>query len=260
MIKILFIGDIIGKYGRKICREALTELSRQLNPDFILANGENASHGYGISEKVYQELLEMGIDSLTTGNHVWDKKEIIKNMEKFSRLVRPANYPEGVPGKTFMVLEKNKIRMAVTNLLGRTFMPPMDCPFQAMDKLLPVLQKEAKIIIVDIHAEATSEKTAMGSYLDGKVSAVVGTHTHVMTADNRILPNGTAYITDIGMVGSQDSIIGMSKDQILKRFLTGMKDKFEPAEHGPTLFNAVLIEVDEKTGKATKIEKIIKTA
>ena len=259
-IKILFIGDIIGKYGRMVTEFFLPDLIKEHSPDLILANGENSAHGYGITEKVYKELLEMGIEAFTTGNHIWDKKELAKNIEKLPLLIRPANYPEGVPGKPFLILEKNGKKIAITNLLGRTFMPPMDCPFSAIEKLLPNLAKETNIIIVDIHAEATSEKCALGWFLDGKVSAVVGTHTHVMTADERILPQGTAYISDLGLVGGQNSIIGMNKDQILKRFLTQMPEKFEPTDKGPGILNAVLLSIDSKSGKANDITKIIKVA
>ncbi len=257
MKKILFIGDIIGKYGRQICRELLPDLREKLKPDFIIANGENSAHGYGITEKVYNGLMDMGIDAITMGNHMWDKREITKIMEKFPNMVRPANYPDGVPGKRFVIIERDGVKLAIANLNGRTFMPPIDCPFQVIDKLLPTIQKETNIILIDIHAEATSEKNAMGWYLDGRVSVVLGTHTHVMTTDEQVLPKGTAYITDVGMVGGSNSIIGMNKEQILKRFLTSMSAKFEPTDTGPKLFNAVLIEVDEKSGKASKITKII---
>ncbi len=257
MIKILFIGDIIGKYGRQIVKELLPDLKTKLKPNFIIANGENSAHGYGITEKVYNGLMDMGIDAITMGNHIWDKREITKIMEKFPHMVRPANYPDGVPGKRFVVIERDGVKLALANLNGRTFMPPIDCPFQVIDKLLPTIQKETNIILVDMHAEATSEKSAMGWYLDGRASVVLGTHTHVMTADERILPKGTAYISDVGMVGGSTSVIGMNKEQILKRFLTSMSAKFEPTDTGPKLFNAVLIEVDEKSGKASKIEKIL---
>ncbi|MDI6731460.1 MAG: TIGR00282 family metallophosphoesterase [Candidatus Margulisbacteria bacterium] len=257
-MKILFIGDIIGKYGRRIAEACIPSLSREYLPDIIIANGENSAHGYGITEKVYKELMDMGIDVITMGNHIWDKKEIAKSIEKFPNMLRPANYPDIVPGKTFIFFEKNGSKLAVTNLLGRTFLPPMDCPFQAIEKLLPIIKKETNLIIVDVHAEATSEKCALGWLLDGKVSAVIGTHTHVMTADERILPQGAAFITDVGMVGCMDSIIGMKKDQILRRFITQMHDKFEPAEGGPGLFNAVFLEIDPASGKATAIKRIAK--
>ncbi len=253
-MKILFIGDIIGKYGRKITGYFLPALKEEYSPDLIIANCENSAHGYGITEKIYKELLEMGIDVFTMGNHIWDKKELARNIEKLPNIICPANYP----GKRYLIIEKSGTKIAVTNLLGRTFMPPMDCPFQAIEKLLPTLRKETNIIIVDIHAEATSEKGALGWFLDGKVSAVAGTHTHVMTADERVLPQGTAFISDIGMVGSQDSIIGMNKDQILKRFITQMPEKFEPTEKGPGLFNAILLDIDDSTGKAKEIKRICK--
>lgn len=256
-MKILFIGDIIGKLGRKVCEEVLPRLKKEFKPDLIIANGENSAHGYGITQKVYDQLTEIGVEVITMGNHVWDKKELAANINKLPMLVRPANYPSGTPGQEFLVIEKGGQKVAVTNLSGRTFMPALDCPFRKMEELLPKMKKEAKLIIVDMHAEATSEKVAMGWFLDGKVSAVLGTHTHVMTADERVLPNGTAFISDIGMVGAQDSIIGMNKEQILKRFLTGMPERFEPTEAGPGLFNAVLIDI-APTGKAKKIEKIIK--
>ena len=254
-MKILFIGDIIGKLGRQVTKQVLPDLKKEFSPDIIIANGENSAHGYGITEKIYKKLMDLGVDAISMGNHIWDKKEIINNMDKYPQMVRPANYPAGTPGQDFVIIEKNGAQVALVNLVGRTFMPPIDCPFQAIDKLLPKLPKT---IIVDIHAEATSEKVAMGWHLDGKVSAVVGTHTHVMTADERILPQGTAYLSDIGMVGARDSIIGMDKEKILNKFITRIPDRFEPTETGPGIFNAVLIEVDPTSGKASKIERIIK--
>jgi len=230
-LNLLFIGDIIGKLGRKVCRQVLPELEKKLSPDLIIANGENSAHGYGITEKVYNELLEMGIEAITMGNHVWDKKELVKNIDKLPLVVRPANYPQGVPGKDHLIIEKSGVKIAIINLSGRTFMQALDCPFRAAEKLVPTLK--TNLIIVDMHAEATSEKCAMGWFLGGKVSAVIGTHTHVMTADERILPQGTAFISDIGMVGAYDSIIGMGKEQILKRFTTQMPEKFETTEKGP---------------------------
>ncbi|MFH1825792.1 MAG: TIGR00282 family metallophosphoesterase [bacterium] len=256
LFKILFIGDIIGKLGRKVCAEVLPGLKKELSPDLIVANGENSAHGYGITEKIYQELLALGIDALTMGNHIWDKKELLKDIDKYPMLVRPANYPAGVPGKDHLIIEKNGAKVALTNVSGRTFMNPLDCPFQAMEKLVPALLQQAKIVIVDIHAEATSEKCALGWFLDGKVSAVVGTHTHVQTADERILPVGTAYISDIGMVGARDSIIGMKKEPILKRFVTQIPERFEPTEEGPGIFNAVLISINPVSGMAKEIKRV----
>jgi len=255
-IKVLFIGDIIGKLGRTVSRQVLPELKKKLSPDLIIANGENSAHGYGITEKVYKELVEMGIEAVTMGNHVWDKKELAVGIDKLPLVVRPANYPPGVPGNDHLILQKDGAKIAVTNLSGRTFMQALDCPFQAIQKLLPKL--ETNLIIVDMHAEATSEKVAMGWFLDGQVSAVLGTHTHVMTADERILPKGTAFISDIGMVGAYDSIIGMNKEQILKRFTTQMPEKFEPTDKGTGLFNAVFLKIDAVSGRAKEIKRIVK--
>jgi metallophosphoesterase (TIGR00282 family) len=254
--EILFIGDIIGKLGRKVCRQVLPELKRKLSPDLIVVNGENSAHGYGITEKVYKELVEMGVEAITMGNHVWDKKELARDIDKLPLLTRPANYPPGVPGKDHIIIDKSGVKIAILNLSGRTFMQPLDCPFQAVQKLLPTLK--TNLVLVDMHAEATSEKCAMGWFLDGKVSAVIGTHTHVMTADERILPQGTAFISDIGMVGAYNSIIGMDKEQILKRFTTQMPERFEPTENGPGLFNAIFLKIDAVSGRAKEIKRIIK--
>jgi hypothetical protein len=256
-MNILFIGDIVGALGRTIVKEVLPDLVKKYAVELTLTNGENSAHGYGITEKIYNELLDTGIDAITMGNHMWDKKETARDIEKFPRLARPANYPKGVPGKDYLILEVAGFKVGILNLVGRTFMQCLDCPFQAAERLLPRIKEQTPIILVDMHAEATSEKCAMGFFLDGKVSAVIGTHTHVMTADERILENGTAFISDAGMVGAQDSVIGMNKEQILKRFLTQMPEKFEPTEAGRGLFNAVLIKIDPKTGKALEIKKII---
>lgn len=257
-MKIFFIGDIIGKLGRDICRQLIPEYISQYKPDIIIANGENSAHGYSITEKVYKEMLEMGIQIITMGNHIWEKKEYQKAPDKFPRLVRPANYPAGAPGSGHLIIDVRGVRIAVVNLLGRVFMQCMDCPFQTAEKLIPELKKTANVVIVDMHAEATSEKCALAHFLDGKVSAVLGTHTHVMTADERVLPGGTAFISDIGMAGAYESIIGMEKEQIIKRFLTQMPEKFQPTEKGRGLFNAVLLTVDPASGQASKIERIYK--
>lgn len=258
-LTVLFIGDIIGALGRRATRQLLPQLKEKYAPDLILANAENSAHGYGITEKIYRELLEMGVDALTMGNHVWDKKELGRDIENYTRLVRPANYPPGTPGNEYVIVEAAGVKVGILNLLGRTFMQCLDCPFKAAERLLPKIKESSQVIIVDMHAEATSEKCAMGFFLDGKATAVIGTHTHVMTADDRILPGGTAYISDAGMVGALDSIIGMDREQILKRFLTQMPEKFEPTEMGKAIFNAVLIKIDPKTGKAKEIKKIIET-
>lgn len=258
MIKVLFIGDIIGKLGRQVCRQVLPELKRELAPDLIIANGENSAHGYGITEIVYKELLAMGVEAITMGNHVWDKKELIQKgiIDKLPLVIRPANYPPGVPGQDHLIVEKNGAKIAITNLSGRTFMKSLDCPFQAIDKLLPSFK--TNVVIVDMHAEATSEKCALAWHLNGRVSAVLGTHTHVMTADERILPDGTAFISDIGMVGAYDSIIGMDKKAILQRFLTQIPEKFEPAESGAGLFNAVFLKIDSISGHTKEIKRVQK--
>ena len=256
LFKVLFIGDIIGKLGRTVCRQVLPDLKKELKPDLIIANGENSAHGYGITEKVYKELLEMGVEAVTMGNHVWDKKELVKNIDNLPLVVRPANYPAGVPGPDHLLIEKNGEKIGIINLSGRTFMQALDCPFQAVRKIIPELK--TNLVIVDIHAEATSEKCAMAWFLDGQVSAVLGTHTHVMTADDRILPQGTAFISDVGMVGAYNSIIGMNKEQILKRFTTQLPEKFEPTEKGPGLFNAVFLKIDAISGQAKEIKRISK--
>jgi len=255
-MNILFIGDIIGKLGRELCREFIPKLKKELAIDLVIANAENSAHGYSITEKVYKELLSYGIEAISMGNHIWDKKEMVKDIDKLPLMVRPANYPPGAPGQEHLIIEKNGVKIALINLSGRTFMPVMDCPFRKADQLLKEIQADIKI--VDIHAEATSEKVAMGWYLNGRVSAVLGTHTHVMTADERILPLGTAYLTDVGMCGAQDSIIGMEKEQILKRFLTAMPEKFQPVEKNPGLFNAVMLEINPIGGMAQAITRIIK--
>jgi len=254
--KVLFIGDIIGRLGRLVTELVLPELKQELKPDLIIANGENSAHGYGITEKVYKELLGMGIQAITMGNHVWDKRELIKDIDKLPLIVRPANYPPGAPGKDYLMIERSGVVIAIVNLSGRTFMPAIDCPFQTIDKLLPKIK--TNLVIVDMHAEATSEKCAMGWHLDGRVSAVVGTHTHVMTADERILPKGTAFISDIGMVGAYDSIIGMNKEQILKRFTSQLPERFEPTVSGTGLFNAVFMKLDAISGQAKEIKRIVK--
>ena len=258
MVNILFIGDIVGAYGRAIVKQLLADAKKEYKVDLTIANGENCAHGYSITEKIYVELLAMGVDAITMGNHTWEKKEVVTKISLFDKLARPANYPPGTPGNDHLILQSQGTNVGIINLLGRVFMQCMDCPFQAVEKLLLKVKEQAKIIVVDMHAEATSEKNAMGYFLDGKVSAVVGTHTHVMTADDRILPGGTAYISDIGMVGARDSIIGMNREQILKRFITQMPEKFSPAEEGPGLFNAVLLKLDPSTGRAIDIKRIVK--
>lgn len=256
-MKILFIGDIVGRSGRAIVRSLLPKLREELTPDVVIANGENSAAGVGITKKVYDELMNMGIDVITTGNHVWDRKEFLPDISSCPNLVRPANYPEGVPGKGFDVFSAKGVKYGVVNLLGRVFMSCVNCPFQAANSIASKMKAETPIILVDLHGEATSEKNALAWYMDGKVSAVIGTHTHIQTSDERILPKGTAFITDAGMVGAYDSIIGVQKEQIIKRFLLSIPERFEPEDKGPGLFNGVFVDIDD-SGKAKEIKRVHK--
>jgi len=262
-VQILFIGDIFGRPGRTIVRERLPELVKRYGVDLVIANGENAAAGFGITPALAEELFDLGIEVITTGNHVWDKREIIDyfqaaNGNPYSparRVIRPANYPSGMPGwGWYEGRTRAGVPYAVVNLQGRVFMTSNDDPFRVADGLLK--QITAKVILVDMHAEATSEKISMGWYLDGRVSAVIGTHTHVPTADERILPKGTAYLTDVGMSGPYDGVIGVKKELIINRFLTNMPARFEPAT-GNVKLCAAVIDCDATTGKANSIERIM---
>ena len=250
-MNILAIGDIIGRPGRQAVHELLPELRRQYGLNMVIANGENAAGGFGLTESIARELLADGVDVITSGNHIWAQKDIIPHLEGSLPVIRPLNYPEGVPGRGYLVTGN----VMVVNLIGRTFMTSYDCPFRAMDKLLEEVNPRPKIIIVDFHAEATSEKVALGRYLDGRVSAVLGTHTHVGTIDARLLPGGTAYVTDIGMTGPEDSVIGDDAEAVLQRFLTMMPHRLSVGKGRPIL-NAVMVTADEKSGRATGIERI----
>lgn len=250
------IGDIVGRPGRTFLRMKLPSLKKQYNIDYVIANGENAAGGNGITKKIFDELLISGVDFFTMGNHIWDNKDIFNFIHEETNMVRPANYPPETPGKGYAVVNiKNDLTIGILNLSGRTFMPSLDCPFRTADFIIEKLKKETDIIIVDFHAETTSEKMAMGYYLDGRATVVFGTHTHVQTADERILPKGTAYITDIGMTGPYDSILGVDKDRVIKKFLTQMPVRFEIAK-GPSQINAIAVNIDEKTGYAKSIERI----
>lgn len=250
-MNILAIGDIIGKPGRQVVGETLRALRKQRKIDFVIANAENTAGGFGLTMDTAQELFGSGCDVLTSGNHIFAQKDILPYLDADMPIIRPLNYPPGVPGRGYTVTGK----VLVVNLIGRTFMQSYDCPFRAMDKLLADLENKPKIIIVDFHAEATSEKVAMGRYLDGRVSAVLGTHTHVGTIDTQILAGGTAYVTDIGMTGPKDSVIGDDADAVIERFLTQMPHHLSVGK-GAAVLNAVLVTVDEKSGKATAIERI----
>ncbi|MFO7576983.1 MAG: TIGR00282 family metallophosphoesterase [Pelovirga sp.] len=255
-MKLLFIGDIVGRAGRTALGEHLDRLVDRHLVDFIVANGENAAAGYGLTAPVLKELFDCGVHVVTSGNHIWDKKEIYPLLERERRLLRPANYPPGSPGRGTGVFETAAgIKVGICNLEGRVFMKNLDCPFRAADRLVAELREQAAVILVDFHAEATSEKQALGYYLDGRVSAVIGTHTHVQTADERILPGGTGYLTDVGMSGSQDAVIGNQKEAALERFLTQQPVRLEVAKKDPQLC-AVLLTIDEDSGRCSGIERI----
>ncbi len=253
MKKILFIGDIVGKLGRTCVKQLLPELKAEFSPDLIIANGENSAAGMGVSLLKYNELIASGVEVITLGNHVWHNKGFIKEITSCPMAVRPANYPAGAPGNGYIIHKD----VAIINLLGRVFMQDLDCPFKCADSILNEIKGKAKIIIVDFHAEATSEKIALARYLDGRVSAVLGTHTHVQTADERLFQGGTAYISDVGMVGAYDSIIGVDISPIIERFLTQMPKRFEVTKEGPCLFNAVMLKIEDD-GNALEISRIMK--
>jgi metallophosphoesterase (TIGR00282 family) len=255
-VKLLFIGDIVGKPGREMIRRGLAAIVEHHGVDCVIANAENAAAGFGITRDIGDALLGWGVDVMTSGNHVWDKKEAIDYIATERKLLRPANYPAGVPGRgSIVATTKDGRKVGVVNVMGRVFMTPIDDPFAVVLKEIESIRGQSKIVIVDFHAEATSEKVAMGWHLDGKATLVVGTHTHVQSADERILPQGTAYMTDAGMTGPHDSIIGMEREPALARFRTGMPSRFEPATGNPRL-NGVVVEADEATGRATSVTRI----
>jgi 2',3'-cyclic-nucleotide 2'-phosphodiesterase len=255
-MRVLFIGDIFGKPGRKVIQEKLHSLIHEYRIDFCIANGENAAGGFGITPQIADELFRYEIDLLTTGNHIWDKRAIMPYIQEQPRLLRPLNYPGNAPGSGLFIGDTRcGVRIGVINIQGRVFMPPLECPFRVGEATAGKIRKETPIILVDFHGEASSEKQAFGWYMDGRVSAVVGTHTHVQTADERILPRGTAYITDLGMTGPHDSVIGSVPEMALERFLRQMPVRLEPAHGNPRLCGAV-IDIDEQTGLANSIERI----
>jgi metallophosphoesterase (TIGR00282 family) len=251
-MNILFIGDIFAAPGRRIVADHLQDIIKAQSIDLAIANGENSAGGFGITPSIAEDLFKLGLDAITTGNHIWDKREIYDYLGRTPRLLRPANYPAENPGHGVVVVKN----CAILNLQGRTYMPQTDCPFRTADRILAELDPALKVRFVDFHAEVTSEKIALGWYLDGRVTAVLGTHTHVPTADNRVLPQGTAYQTDVGMSGPFDSVIGVQKEQVLHRFLTGMPGRFEAAKGDPRLCG-VVIECDEATGRAHSIQRIM---
>lgn len=260
-VTILFVGDIVGRPGRRVLARLLPDLRKEVGAHLVIANGENSAGGSGITRETLRDILAAGVDVVTGGNHTWQAKEAYALLDSEPRLLRPANYPHGTPGRGAGVFEAPgaaAVRVAVLNLEGRVFMQPLRSPFEVGAEEVERLRRETPIIIVDMHAEATSEKAALAWYLDGRVSAVVGTHTHVQTADERILPQGTAFITDAGMTGPRDSIIGMEREGVLQRFLTLLPTRFEVAS-GPAQLNGVVVDVDAETGRALRIARVSRT-
>ncbi len=256
-MKLLMVGDVLSKSGRQALRYGLSDLRESYGVDLCVANVENAAGMFGITEKVKDAISEAGVDIMTSGNHIWDKNEGIGLLDSDEDILRPANYPKGVPGRGYMVKKVGTVQVAVINIQGRIFMPPTDCPFRKVDSILCDIDPSVSVIIVDFHAEATSEKLAMGFYLDGRVSVVAGTHTHVPTADERILEGGTAYQSDIGMAGPFDSVIGMRKKETINRFLKGINQRFRVGGADPVI-EGLFVEIDDKTGKAVRLERILK--
>jgi metallophosphoesterase (TIGR00282 family) len=260
MTRILFIGDIVGRPGRTLVRRGVAAIVAHERIDLVVANVENAAAGFGVTPDIADDLFEQGIQVMTGGNHIWDKKEILPYFADHPRLIRPANYPAGAPGLgRYVARATNGVSVAIVNVMGRVFMPALDDPFRSAVAEIDAVRGEAPLVLVDVHAEATSEKIAMGWHLDGRATAVVGTHTHVQTADERVLPKGTAYITDVGMTGPHDSVIGVERSAILHRFLTGLPQRFETATENPRL-HAVIITADETTGRATAIDRVALSA
>jgi metallophosphoesterase (TIGR00282 family) len=255
-MRLLLVGDIVGKPGREIFRRAMPLLRRRHDPDLVIVNIENAAGGSGVTRDTAEEILAAGAELLTSGNHIWDKKEALAYIDEEPRLLRPINYPAAAPGRGLAILTaRNAVRVAVINAMGRVHMAPLDNPFAVLDRAVAEVRRDTPVVLVDFHAEATSEKIALGWHLDGRVTAVIGTHTHVQTADEQILPGGTAYLTDVGMTGPHDSVIGVEKTAALARFLTNMPSRFETATGRPRL-NAVLVTCDEHTGRATAIARL----
>ncbi|HEX6922576.1 MAG TPA: TIGR00282 family metallophosphoesterase [Bacillales bacterium] len=255
-MKLLFIGDVVGRPGRQALAEYLPKLKRKYQPVLTIVNGENAAGGKGITEKIYKQFLDLGAQAITLGNHTWDNREIFEFIDDAPLLVRPANFPEGTPGQGMVFVKVNSLEIAVINLQGRTFLPPLESPFLKADELIERAKKRTPFIFIDFHAETTSEKQAMAWYLDGRVSAVIGTHTHVQTADNRVLPKGTAFMSDVGMTGPYDGIIGMDREAVLKKFMTHLPVRFE-VQDGREQLSGALLDFDQKTGTARSVERIL---
>ncbi|WP_016992844.1 TIGR00282 family metallophosphoesterase [Lysinibacillus boronitolerans] len=255
-MKVLFIGDIVGSIGRDAVEKYLPRLKKKYNPDVVIANGENAAAGRGITRNIYNSLLQIGVDVITMGNHTWDNKDIFDFIDDADYLIRPANFSNEAPGKGMVQISKNGVTLSVINLHGRVFLPPHEDPFAMADQLIAEARQISPLVFVDFHAEATSEKIALGWHLDGKASAVVGTHTHVQTADARIYPQGTAYITDVGMTGPYDEILGMTKESVIYKFQTNMPSRFEVPKKGREVLSGFFVEINDRTGKAIACERI----
>lgn len=255
-MRILFIGDIVGKIGRNAISTYLPKLKQEYRPTVSIVNAENAAHGKGLTEKIYKQLLREDVDFMTMGNHTYGQLEIYEFIDEAKRMVRPANFPSEAPGVGMRIIQINDIKLAIINLQGRAFMQDIDDPFKKADELVKEAQKVTPYIFVDFHAETTSEKNAMGWYLDGRVSAVVGTHTHIQTSDNRILPSGTGYITDVGMTGFYDGILGINRDEVIERFITSLPQRHVVPDNGRSVLSGVIIDID-KNGKTTNIERIL---
>ena len=255
-MRVLFIGDVVGSMGREMITEYLPRLKKKFRPQVTSVNGEHAAAGRVITEKIYKKFLQDGVDVVTMGNHTWDNRDIFEFIDQAKKMVRPANFPEGTPGQGIVLVKVNQLEFAVINMQARSFMVDLDAPFRKMNELIEEARKRTPIIFVDFHGETTSEKQAMGWFLDGKVSAVVGTHTHVQTNDARILPQGTAYLTDVGMTGPYDGILGMRREPVIEKFLTALPKRFEVVENGRGLLSGCLLEIDDVTGKAKTIELI----
>jgi len=255
-VRVLFIGDVVGAMGREMITEYLPRLKKKYRPQMTIVNGENAASGRGITEKIYKKFLQDGVDVVTMGNHTWDNRDIFEFIDDAKKMVRPANFPEGTPGQGIVFVKVNQLELAVINMQARSFMVDLDDPFRKMTELVEEARKRTPIIFVDFHGETTSEKQAMGWFLDGKVSAVVGTHTHVQTNDARILPQGTAYLTDVGMTGPYDGILGMRREPVIEKFLTALPKRFEVVEQGRGLLSGCILDIDDQTGQAKDIQLI----
>lgn len=255
-MRILFIGDVVGSLGREALATYVPKLKKKYRPQVTIANGENAASGRGITGKIYKKFLQDGVDVVTMGNHTWDNKDIFEFIDDAKKMVRPANFPEDVPGQGMVFVKVNQLELAVINLQARTFMVPLEDPLKKAAELVAIARKRTPLIFVDFHGETTSEKQAMSWFLDGQVSAVVGTHTHVQTNDARILPKGTAFLSDVGMTGPYDGILGMKREPIIEKFMTALPKRFEVVETGRTILSACILEIDDQTGQAKMIEPI----